>query len=364
MIYFLVAQLAHAQTNLMVNGDFSKNPCPNDWCLSSDQSQISPWTITSPQQTYEIDPPKTFGLPSYAMDLNSDGDNAMVMIQQVIPTTLGASYEVSFSLSQNPHCGGVGLKTGFVMASGGASQMFSTSDLNTQRITYQFVAATAQSAVTIGSTTAGTTCGPVVFNIGMTQLGGYIAPPPSTTTPCTTTAQAAPALPTTTPCTTTMAYQAAAPALPTEPVYQAAPAPAPAPYQAAPAPAPYQAAPAPAPYQAAPAPAPAPYQAAPDAAPAPAPYQAAPEAAPPVAPVPTPCDEEAPVATQPVDVAPVANPYVDAPTGPSIDVAPTGENPYSPDATSEYLPFASSPVYSSAEKIVSMTGLLSLLILI
>ena len=173
MLFFLLSQLALAQTNLIVNGDFSKNPCSSteNYCLSSDAYQIAPWKITSPHQTYEIDLPQTFGFPENSMDLNSDGDNPMVMIQQLVPTNIGQKYEVSFSLNQNPYCGGASLKTGFVMASGGTIQMFATLDETTKRITYQFVASTTQTAVTIGSTTAETTCGPVVFNIGMGMSG-------------------------------------------------------------------------------------------------------------------------------------------------------------------------------------------------
>ena len=171
MLFFLLSQLALAQTNLIVNGDFSKNPCSSteNYCLSSDASQIAPWKVVSLQQTYEIDLPQSFGFPENSMDLNSEGDNPMVMIQQLVPTNYTQKYEVSFSLNQNHHCG-VGLKTGFVRASGGERQLFSTSDQTTKRITYQFRASYSQTDVIIGSTTPGTQCGPVVFNIGMRAL--------------------------------------------------------------------------------------------------------------------------------------------------------------------------------------------------
>lgn len=168
-IFLLISQLALAQ-NLIVNGDFSKNPCPKGWCLSSDQSKIAPWTITSAQKTYEVDPPATFGFPSYSMDLNAAGSDAKITIQQVVPTVVGSIYELSFSLNQNTYCGGAGLKTGFVTASGGAMQEFSTSGSNTKKITLHFIASTDRTAVSIGSSTPGTTCGPVVFDVQMIKM--------------------------------------------------------------------------------------------------------------------------------------------------------------------------------------------------
>jgi hypothetical protein len=158
-------------SNLIVNGDFSTSPgvkttsqLNTAWNTSSDASQIAPWTFTSASNNYEIDPVGMYSaVPAVSMDLNADAPNALVTIGQSIATTVGSTYSVSFSLNQNPNCGGV--KTGFVSAGSTASQAFSIADTVTQTINYSFVATEASTLIQIGSTTQGSTCGPVVYGI-------------------------------------------------------------------------------------------------------------------------------------------------------------------------------------------------------
>ena len=154
--------------NLIVNGDFSTPACNgNPSCYYSDSSLMSPWTVVSTYKTYEYIVAGYFNFPYRSMDLNSNTSDSQMIIQQTVPTKVGNVYQFGFSLQKNPDCFGDEIKTGFVIATGGLNQTFSISETITQQISYIFRATDSQSAVQIGSTTYGTTCGPVIFNVTM-----------------------------------------------------------------------------------------------------------------------------------------------------------------------------------------------------
>jgi Protein of unknown function (DUF642) len=170
MLFLLIAQLAVAQ-NLVRNGDFSKNGCAADsLCYSSNEQDIAPWSVISAQKTFQINPPRTLlpGLNDTSIDLNSKGDDPLVVIQQNVQTVIGDKYIVTFNLNQNPRCG-LTSKTGFVMASGGSHQAFETSDDKTREVKYSFTATQDQTALVLGSTTYASECGPLVFGIRMSK---------------------------------------------------------------------------------------------------------------------------------------------------------------------------------------------------
>jgi Protein of unknown function (DUF642) len=169
MLFLLIAQLALAQ-NLIRNGGFSKNGCGDSLCYSNDDQDIAPWTVISAQKTFQINPPRTLlpGINDTSIDLNSNGQDPTVVIQQNVQTVIGDKYIVTFNLNQNPRCG-LTSKTGFVMASGGSHQAFETSDDKTREVKYSFIATQDQTALVLGSTTYGISCGPVVFGIKMSK---------------------------------------------------------------------------------------------------------------------------------------------------------------------------------------------------
>jgi choice-of-anchor C domain-containing protein len=116
---------------------------------------------------------------SLSIDLSGQGPGA---ISQALATTVGNTYTVTFDLSGNPACGPA-VKTGTVSATGGSTDAFSydtaaagntLSDMKWVGQTYSFVATAASTTLTFTSTT-GTTCGPALDNVDVTET---VAPPP------------------------------------------------------------------------------------------------------------------------------------------------------------------------------------------
>ena len=137
--------------------------------LYSNNSLFAPWTIVSAHKTIEY---IVSNQPHVEVDLNSNSADTPVSIQQIVTTTVGSTYRILFSLHSlhlSDHCVLGESKTGYVTATGGSNQTFVSSD-TTRQITYVFRAIDSQSAVEIGSTTYGTICGPIIFNINMTAF--------------------------------------------------------------------------------------------------------------------------------------------------------------------------------------------------
>ena len=87
---FIVSSLVFAN-NLILNGDFSRNPCnPNQSCFSDNSNSISPWKVISIHRTYEINSKSAFGLDFNSTDLNSD--SAPICKQQLLTIRDRASH--------------------------------------------------------------------------------------------------------------------------------------------------------------------------------------------------------------------------------------------------------------------------------
>jgi hypothetical protein len=159
--------------NLIVNGDFAKNPCGTQrWCASTDSSLIAPWTVVDDKK-YEIDLANTFpNVPFTAMDLNSDGP---ITLQQTVAVEVNSSYSVTFWLNQNPFCGQktmtmfVGVEGSDLQLLTGNTNVATSNTVSTTR-SLSFTAISDTIKLSFGSTTPGS-CGPVIFKIVMVK--GY-----------------------------------------------------------------------------------------------------------------------------------------------------------------------------------------------
>jgi hypothetical protein len=175
---FLLFQIASAQ-NLIQNGDFAKNGCPEKWCISTDANAIAPWTYSG-SAGYEISNKEVFGLDYISMDLNAHGEgDVKVVLTQNVPTEIGGTYEVSFeTIANNRGSCGEGDKPGYIAVDGSTVSDFSATATR-QTVKYSFAAMYDNSKVSFGSKAEGR-CGPVIFNIRMiktadapTTSGGY-----------------------------------------------------------------------------------------------------------------------------------------------------------------------------------------------
>jgi len=172
----VVDQITMFATNELIvnggfeNGAFFESNC-GSWCSNSDASLISPWTF-SEQSTYELN----FGVwkafeGKVSMDLSSTGP---VTISQVVPTTIGEQYLVSFQLNDNSCNSPTTTRTGKIVATGAQPLSFghkagfqSANPQPWTEVNYYFFATAAQTTVSISSTDP-SSCGPVVDQITMT----------------------------------------------------------------------------------------------------------------------------------------------------------------------------------------------------
>jgi choice-of-anchor C domain-containing protein len=108
-----------------------------------------------------------------SIDLSGDGPG---VLSQVLATTAGNTYTVTFDLSGNPACGPA-VKTLTVGASGAQSTAFSfdfvaagatLGDMKWAKQTYAFVATGSTATLTFTSTTGGI-CGPALDNVVATE---------------------------------------------------------------------------------------------------------------------------------------------------------------------------------------------------
>lgn len=172
MIFLLTISSIVAATNLIVNGGFEaaafyESACCNEyrcgrWCNSTDASLISPWTFSG-QNRFELD---FVVWPAFegkvSMDLSSTGP---VTISQIVRTTIGQQYVVSFQLNDNS-CNSPGTtRTGSIVATGANSFSFghkggfqSASPSQWTKVKYYFNATSAMTTVSISSTDA-SSCG-------------------------------------------------------------------------------------------------------------------------------------------------------------------------------------------------------------
>ena len=166
MIVAIFLPSIFAATNLIVNGGFenavSHEQSCGAWCHSSNALLIAPWTFSG-QSSYELN----FGVwPAYggkvSMDLSSTGP---VTISQVVPTTLGKRYVVSFQLNDNSCNSPETYRTGSIVATGATPLSFghkggfqSPNPSNWTEVKYYFFATRAMTTVSISSTDA-SSCG-------------------------------------------------------------------------------------------------------------------------------------------------------------------------------------------------------------
>ncbi|KAI8901693.1 hypothetical protein BC833DRAFT_576310 [Globomyces pollinis-pini] len=187
-ILFLTA-LATPVGELLVNGGFDAvNSCPSDgWCNfgQSSISNIAPWTMIT-GDNFEIDrTPWSPDSAPYSMDLNSDTrggfSDVLVTIGQTIATVPDKVYTLSFALKGNKCNGQVPIKTGQVkiyknLVSNGNlhftenfSHNINQNSNNWQYVSFSFIAQSSATVITIGSTTPGTTCGPVIDSVSVVR---------------------------------------------------------------------------------------------------------------------------------------------------------------------------------------------------
>jgi hypothetical protein len=187
-----------ASEELIVNGGFEnaafyESSCPS-WCSPSDASLIAPWTFSG-QSTYELN----FGVwkafeGKISMDLSSSGP---VTISQVVPTTAGKQYVVSFQLNDNSCGSPTTNRTGKIVATGaqplsfGHMGGFQSAKLSPwTEVKYYFFATGSKTTISISSTDA-SGCGPVVDKISMVATNLYIVTKTVTDTILTTKTHAA-----------------------------------------------------------------------------------------------------------------------------------------------------------------------------
>ena len=182
MILLLTISSIVAATNLIVNGGFEtaafyESTCGR-WCSSTDASLISPWTFSG-QNAYELN----FGVwPAFegkvSMDLSSTGP---VTISQIVRTTIGQRYIVSFQLNDNSCGSPETTRTGSIVATGAQPLSFGhkggfQSALPSQwtEVKYYFVATGAMTTVSISSTDA-SSCGMFLYLIlNLTRIGPVV----------------------------------------------------------------------------------------------------------------------------------------------------------------------------------------------
>ena len=109
--------------NLIQNGGFEQNQAQNCSAFSCSVSQISPWFITSSNNS-------RLGLESLSVAVRLTGKFSYILgptsfVRQKVATTVGSYYNVSFWVSQvatppslNATCPAVDLLTGYVGATG------------------------------------------------------------------------------------------------------------------------------------------------------------------------------------------------------------------------------------------------------
>lgn len=168
--------------NLVVDGSFedagsSSCPIERKWCQGLDS--IFPWTKnpqfitnswTASPEIAEVVTSNYHAASdgSYSMDLNEK--SPYTLIQQVKGFVVGQTYKMSFLVSRNDHCDEGIVKSGFARVDGSgldAGIQFSIpagqSDWTPQSFT--FVATDLSHAISIGSTTRDSKCGPMIDNV-------------------------------------------------------------------------------------------------------------------------------------------------------------------------------------------------------
>ncbi|KAJ2993891.1 hypothetical protein HDV02_002011 [Globomyces sp. JEL0801] len=180
-ILLLAAAYATPVGELIVNGGFDAVPsCQGSWCNYpvSQEALIAPWKVVG-GDNFEIDytawPAHS---PNYSLDLNSDTQGGfsqlLVKISQEITTVPGTEYILTFALKGNS-CG-PNIKTGLVEVVDYANSLtllsapFShdvSQGNNWRTVSFTFVASSELTAVSIGSTTSGTSCGPVIDSVSV-----------------------------------------------------------------------------------------------------------------------------------------------------------------------------------------------------
>jgi choice-of-anchor C domain-containing protein len=171
----------------ITNGSFELGTysTPAPWnTFSAGSTNVTDWTIDSGtiDATFSSYWPASDG--DVSIDLNGNGPGA---ISQAIATAVGREYDIMFDLSGNPACGPA-TKTLTIIATGGASEPMtfdiaaagsSLSDMKWSAREYAFVATSSTTTVTFTSTTQGTSCGPALDNV---RISESVPPPPPTPT--------------------------------------------------------------------------------------------------------------------------------------------------------------------------------------
>ena len=168
---------ASASAAPAVNGSFEAGSAPGLFTQLSagDSTTITGWTVSSGTIDYiGTYWPAADGARS--IDLNGSGPGA---IQQTVPTTIGAAYRVTFSMSGNP-AGGIGTKT-LTAGIGAAPASFSyeigavnpptLTDMKWATRTFTFVATAATTTLTFTSTVANGVFGPALDNVRVELAG-------------------------------------------------------------------------------------------------------------------------------------------------------------------------------------------------
>lgn len=131
---------ASVAKNLIVNGNFFKPFCDYARFCSyraTESSLLAPWAIVFYDFPYFVVFP-----PSYA-GYRALYLNSTMVIQQIVPTTVGSAYQLRLSIASmpailEPTCNTSLTETGYVTATGGLNQTFSISDSATQQMSYVF----------------------------------------------------------------------------------------------------------------------------------------------------------------------------------------------------------------------------------
>lgn len=171
----LALMAAGASAAPAVNGSFEVGAAPGSFTQlwAGDSTTITGWTVSSGTIDYiGTYWPAADGARS--IDLNGTSPGA---IQQTVPTTIGATYRVTFSMSGNP-AGGIGTKT--LTAGIGAAPASFTYEIGTVNTltdmkwairTFTFVAIAATTTLTFTSTVANSVYGPALDNVRVELAG-------------------------------------------------------------------------------------------------------------------------------------------------------------------------------------------------
>ncbi|WP_332852472.1 choice-of-anchor C family PEP-CTERM protein [Duganella sp. S19_KUP01_CR8] len=162
-----LAPLAHASSELIVNGGFESAANAFSGNFVTFSSGLDGWTINDGS----VDLIRSYWQPaggSYSLDLNGSGTGT---ISQSFATTVGGTYNVSFSLAGNHDGGGdktitVGVTDphSFSFALAGSSH----GAMGWQTESFSFVATSALSTLTFAGSPANTYYGAALDNISVT----------------------------------------------------------------------------------------------------------------------------------------------------------------------------------------------------